>query len=38
MDVRLLFSQYQQLWDFSLGIALKSRQNLMTAVNMSNLF
>ncbi|EHP70844.1 hypothetical protein MetMK1DRAFT_00013480 [Metallosphaera yellowstonensis MK1] len=23
----------QQLWDFSLGIALKSRQNLMTAVN-----
>ena len=22
----------QQLWDFSLGVALKSRQNLITAV------
>jgi hypothetical protein len=25
-------SEMQQLWDFSLGVALKSRQNLITAV------
>jgi N-acetylmuramoyl-L-alanine amidase len=24
---------HQQLWDFSLSVALKSRQNLITAVN-----
>ena len=28
----------QQLWDFSLGVALKSRQNLITAVNIFDHF